>query len=81
MKPVTIDDLSTSASFVLGWLAQAESSAFGECKGPALDELVARQLAEISAPGPLRIDPDYCRVRLTEAGIELASRIADGNIP
>lgn len=51
---------------LLEWLAKEDSSLYGECKGPLLDELL-RDGAVIVTPD-IRGDPNYARVRLTPLG-------------
>jgi hypothetical protein len=60
--------LTEPQEFLLGWLGEEDTSAYGECHGPDLDALVAAGLAEIGPIPPGRSDPLYRRVSLTEAG-------------
>lgn len=53
--------------FVLDWLGKEDTSAYGECKGSALDALVVAGLAQVGPSQAGRSD-DYRRVWLTEAG-------------
>ncbi|GAA5544237.1 MULTISPECIES: hypothetical protein [Hyphomicrobiales] len=55
--------------FLLVWLSKEESSAYGECRGEALDRLIAKGFAEVGPTPPGR-DKNYARVRLTDAGRE-----------
>lgn len=61
-------ELSQSERFLIGWLAEEDSSALGECKGRDLDALVRNGLARI-----VNADRgDYARVELTPDGITAA---------
>lgn len=53
--------------FLLEWLSKEDSSAYGECRGEALDRLIGKGFAEVG-PTPPGLDKNYARVRLTEAG-------------
>jgi len=63
---MTEDDL-------LKWLAQEDSSAYGECRGETFDALVEKGFAEFLPAAP-PLDRDRARVRLTEAGAARARR-------
>lgn len=71
-RPAAGATLNKSERLTLEWISQAESSALGECKGPALDRLVQLGLVEIGEPDP-RGD-DWRRVR---AILPEAKRVSD----
>lgn len=53
---------------LLDWLGREDSSAYGECKGPLLDQLIDDRLVMVRADGIPSRGTDYHRVSLTEAG-------------
>jgi hypothetical protein len=71
-------ELTASQKYLLVWLSKEDFSQYGECHGKDLDELVAKGLAQIHAPGEHQnfIANDhagtmgmlYRAVSLTEAG-------------
>lgn len=61
--------------FLLEWLSKEDSSAYGECNGPALDKLVDEGIAELG-PVPAR-GADYRRVWLTDYGWEVLTDARD----
>lgn len=68
-------DLGKDAARVLAWLAKEDSSAYGECHGPALDKLVAERLAMVADPGGPPRDIGYSRVFLTDRGHAVAKAV------
>lgn len=54
--------------FLLEWLSKEESSAYGECHGDALNELLRRGFAIVS-PAMVGRDPHYRRVSITDSGL------------
>ena len=60
-----ISELTKSDLFLLGWLAKAEYSQYGECYGTSLDALVARGLAQVHEKG----DKMYNKVSVTDSGL------------
>ncbi len=72
----TFNSLSASAQDLLRWLGEEDYSQYGECHGPALDELVAAGLTQIHKPGDYQgafiakgTSLMYRAVSLTEAGL------------
>lgn len=61
-------DLTKDEARVLEWLGKEDSSAYGECHGPALDGLVDKRLAMVVAPADPARDIGYSRVFLTDRG-------------
>lgn len=62
------DRLTKDERMTLEWLAKEDSSAYGECKGVALDTLVRLGLASL---GPAEFGREYYRrVEVTDAGRE-----------
>lgn len=59
--------LTEHERFLLEWLAKENASPYGECRGKALDRLVALGLAWI-APVPDGVDSNYADVSVTVAG-------------
>lgn len=57
--------LTKAQRFVLNWLNEAETSAYGECRGKDLDALMTAGLAGIVRPAT---DENYSRVAITPAG-------------
>lgn len=53
---------------LLRWLSESDSSAYGECHGPLLDELVADGLVALGPVPPGKDMEYYRRVSLTEQG-------------
>jgi hypothetical protein len=60
------DTLSRDEHHLLDWLAKEDSSVVGECRGPALSELVARGFAVLVSTDVR--GADYGRVALTDKG-------------
>lgn len=60
--------MSSLQIFMLGWLGKEETSAYGECCGPALDGLVAEGLAIVDRSELRGRHEGYALVSLTEAG-------------
>ena len=63
-------NLTKDQRLVFEWLSKEDSSAYGECKGEALDTLVDLGIAELG-PIPAGRSEDYRRVWLTDYGWEL----------
>jgi hypothetical protein len=55
-------------NLLLQWLSQADSSAYGECRGPELDKLISKGLAQVEERPSGNID-DYSRVKITPLGL------------
>jgi hypothetical protein len=66
-------DLTKDEARVLEWLGKEDSSAYGECHGPALDGLIDKRLAMVvAAAGSAGADIGYSRVFLTDRGHAVA---------
>lgn len=74
-------DLTDSERYLLDWLGKEDFGQYGECKGSALDGLIAKGLAHVHGPGERQAGfiaqdhtgqhgMDYRAVSLTEAGVE-----------
>jgi hypothetical protein len=62
--------LTNDQHLVHEWLSKDDTSAYGECKGAALDALVELGIAELG-PIPAGRSEDYRRVWLSDYGWEL----------
>jgi hypothetical protein len=71
-------NLTPSEHGLLQWLAQEDTSQYGECHGPDLDSLIAKGLAELCGEETEMVNTfiakgrgiSYRAVKLTDAGIE-----------
>lgn len=60
--------MNANERFLLEWLSKEDTSAYGECKGPSLNNLIAFGLAEVTTVDAR--GQDYNGVSLTERGHE-----------
>lgn len=65
--------LTRSEHHLLDWLSKEDASAYGECKGSALDRLIDAGFARIVSNDPR--GRDYSSVALTDAGIALRHQV------
>jgi len=76
-KGLKMTNLSSNAVYLLTWLGQEEYSQYGECHGPALDELIEAGYAKLHSPGKNQASfiakgsgDMYRAVSLTKKGIK-----------
>jgi len=73
-------ELGKDAARTLAWLAKEDSSAYGECHGPALGKLISERLAMVTDPGGPPRDIGYSRVILTDRGHAVAKAAPAGEL-
>lgn len=69
--------LTDSQVSILRWLSEADSSAYGECRGKDLDVLRTERLAAWDEKTGHPTE-DYCRVSLTELGWMVLKQLNKG---